>query len=49
LQPIRFLKPLIVALSAHDEMYLTNAFQVAIAPTLLDFAGSIVEASTVGG
>jgi hypothetical protein len=35
--------------AAHDEMYLTDAFQVAIAPTLLDFAGSIVEASTPNG
>ena len=35
--------------AAHDEMYLTDAFQVAIAPTLLDYAGSIVEASTPNG
>ena len=35
--------------AGHDETYLTDAFQVAIAPTLLDFAGSIVEASTPNG
>jgi hypothetical protein len=35
--------------AGHDEMYLTDAFQVAIAPTLLDYAGSIVEASTPNG
>jgi hypothetical protein len=27
--------------AGHDETYLTDAFQVAIAPTLLDYAGSI--------
>lgn len=32
--------------SAHDETYLTSAFSAAITPTLLDYAGSIVEAST---
>ena len=31
--------------AAHDEGYLTDAFPAAIAPTLLDYAGSIVEAS----
>ncbi len=35
--------------SAHDEGYLTEAFPAAIAPTLLDYAGSIVEASTPNG
>ena len=35
--------------AGHDETYLTDAFQVAIAPTLLDYAGSIVEASTPNG
>jgi hypothetical protein len=35
--------------AGHDETYLSDAFQVAIAPTLLDFAGSIVEASTPNG
>ena len=35
--------------SAHDEGYLTDAFPAAIAPTTLDYAGSIVEASTPNG
>ena len=35
--------------AAHDEGYLTAAFPAAIAPTLLDYAGSIVEASTPNG
>ena len=35
--------------AAHDESYLTNAFPAAIAPTLIDYAGSIVEASTPNG
>ena len=35
--------------AAHDEGYLTDAFPAAIAPTLIDFAGSIVEASTPNG
>jgi hypothetical protein len=35
--------------AAHDEGYLTDAFAAAIAPTLLDYAGSIVEASTPNG
>jgi hypothetical protein len=35
--------------AAHDERYLRDAFSAAIAPTLLDFAGSIVEASTPNG
>ena len=35
--------------AAHDEGYLTDAFPAAIAPTLLDYAGSIVEASTPNG
>jgi hypothetical protein len=35
--------------AAHDEGYLTSAFPAAIAPTLLDYAGSIVEASTPNG
>ena len=34
---------------AHDEGYLKDAFPAAIAPTLLDYAGSIVEASTPNG
>ena len=34
---------------AHDEGYLTDAFPAAIAPTLLDYAGSVVEASTPNG
>ncbi len=35
--------------AAHDEGYLTEAFSAAIAPTLLDYAGSIIEASTPAG
>lgn len=35
--------------AAHHEGYLKDAFPSAIAPTLLDFAGSIVEASTPAG
>src|SRR5580700_351670 len=35
--------------AAHDEGYLTDAFPAAIAPTLLDYAGSVVEASTPNG
>jgi hypothetical protein len=35
--------------AAHDEGYLRDAFAAAIAPTLLDYAGSIVEASTPNG
>ena len=35
--------------AAHDEGYLTNAFPAAIAPTLIDYAGAIVEASTPNG
>jgi hypothetical protein len=35
--------------AAHDEGYLKDAFPAAIAPTLLDYAGSIVEASTPNG
>ena len=35
--------------AAHDEGYLTDAFPAAIAPTLIDFAGAIVEASTPNG
>jgi hypothetical protein len=35
--------------AAHDEGYLKDAFPTAIAPTLLDYAGSIVEASTPNG
>ena len=35
--------------AAHDEGYLTDAFPAAIAPTLIDYAGSIVEASTPNG
>ena len=35
--------------AAHDETYLTDAFSAAIAPTLIDYAGSIVEASTPNG
>ena len=35
--------------SAHDQGYLTEAFSAAIAPTLLDYGGSIVEASTPAG
>ena len=35
--------------AAHDEGYLTDAFPTAIAPTLLDFDGSIVAASTPNG
>ena len=35
--------------AAHDEGYLAEAFSAAIAPTLLDYAGSIIEASTPAG
>ena len=35
--------------SAHDEGYLTDTFPAAIAPTLLDYGGSLVEASTPNG
>ena len=35
--------------AAHDEGYLTDTFPSAIAPTLIDYAGSIVEASTTNG
>jgi len=35
--------------AAHDEGYLTNSFPAAIAPTLIDYAGSIVETSTPNG
>jgi hypothetical protein len=35
--------------SAHDEGYLTDTFPSAIAPTLIDYAGAIVEASTPNG
>ena len=35
--------------AAHDEGYLKDAFSTAIAPTLLDYAGSIIEASTPNG
>jgi hypothetical protein len=35
--------------AAHDEGYLTEAFSAAIAPTLLDYGGSIIEASTPAG
>jgi hypothetical protein len=35
--------------AAHDEGYLTNAFPAAIAPTLIDYAGAIIEASTPNG
>ena len=35
--------------AAHDEGYLTDAFPAAIAPTLIDYGGSIVEASTPNG
>jgi hypothetical protein len=35
--------------SAHDEGYLSDAFPAAIAPTLLDYGGAIVEASTPNG
>jgi hypothetical protein len=35
--------------AGHDEGYLTDAFPAAIAPTLLDYAGSVVEASTPNG
>ena len=35
--------------AAHDEGYLGASFPTAIAPTLLDYAGSIVEASTPNG
>ena len=34
--------------AAHDEGYLTSS-RAAIAPTILDYAGSIVEASTPNG
>ena len=35
--------------AAHDEGYLTDTFPSAIAPTLIDYAGAIVEASTPNG
>ena len=35
--------------AAHDEGYLTDSFQTGITPTLLDYAGSVVEASTPNG
>ena len=35
--------------AAHDEGYLKDAFSTAIAPTLLDYAGVIIEASTPNG
>ena len=35
--------------SAHDEGYLTDTFPAAIAPTSIDYGGSIVEASTPNG
>ena len=35
--------------AAHDEGYLSTSFSAAIAPTLLDYAGSVVEASTPAG
>jgi hypothetical protein len=35
--------------AGHDEGYLTDAFPAAIAPTLIDYAGAIVEASTPNG
>jgi hypothetical protein len=35
--------------AAHGEGYLTDAFPAAIAPTMLDYGGAIVEASTPNG